>query len=175
MALNPSVSITGLACLSGLGNSLEEHAQRMEAGETGLRPLSQLSDHLSIAPHLQGSWIEPRQLTVSRKWAPCSQLAIHVAKQAVAEANLSPAELEHCAVIAGSSRGNAWLKHWPNRRPIKLMAASNSMHGEIASAVSIELGCKGPWQVLSSGCAASLDALGTAWMMLRAGVMLESR
>lgn len=143
----------------------------MENGDTGLRPLSQLADNLPQTSDLLGSWIEPRQLTISRKWSPCSQLAIHVAKQAVEDAGLAPAQLEHCAVIAGSSRGNAWLKNWPNRRPIKLMAASNSMHGEIASAVSIELGCRGPWQVLASGCAASLDALGTAWMMIRSGVI----
>jgi len=174
MVLNPSISITGLACLSGLGQSLPEHARRMEAGETGLRPLSQLDEQLPEAPNLQGSWIEPRKLTLSRKWSPCSQLAVHVAKEAVQEAGISAAELKQCAVIAGSSRGNAWLKNWPNRRPVKLMAASNSMHGEIASAVSIELGCQGPWQVLASGCAASLDAIGTAWMMLRTGVIQKA-
>jgi len=51
------------------------------------------------------------------------------------------------------------------------MAASNSMHGEIASAVSIELGITGPWQTIASGCAASLDALGYAKMLLDAGIV----
>ena len=121
--------------------------------------------------NLQGAWIKDRNLCLSRKWAPCSQLAIHVAKQAIAQAGLQGQQLQRAGVIAGSSRGNALLRSWPERRPIGLMAASNSMHGEIASAVTIELGIQGPWQALASGCAASLDALGTAWMMLQSGLI----
>ena len=109
----------------------------------------------------------------SRKWAPGSALSLHVAKQAVADAYLTEADLRDCAVIVGSSRGNVagWVAPWPGRRPFNLMAASNSMHGELASAVSIELGIRGPWQVISSGCAASLDAMGMAWMMIKQGVV----
>jgi 3-oxoacyl-[acyl-carrier-protein] synthase II len=100
-------------------------------------------------------------------------LSLHVAKQAIADAGLTAADLTDAAVMVGSSRGNVagWLTPWPGRRPIKLMAASNSMHGELASVISIELGIRGPWQVIASGCAASLDALGMAWMMIRQGVV----
>ncbi len=184
--MTPIVSITGLASFSGLGCTMEGHAQSLELGKTALRPLRELDESVAkfrnsskhkstngTKPQVeqQAAWIQPRSLTLSRKWAPCSKLAIEVAKLAVEDAQLSSAELKNCAVIAGSSRGNAWLKHWPGRRPLKLMAASNSMHGEIASAVSIELGTQGPWQLIASGCAASLDALGTAFMMLRAGIV----
>lgn len=165
------ISITGISSLSGLGNTVAEHAKAIQAGRTGLRPLSEFSDLAIDTGNLMGAWIEPRELALSRKWAPASQLAIHAAHQAVEDAGLSGQELKNAAVIAGSSRGNAWLSDWPGRRPIKLMAASNSMHGEIASAVTIELGIKGPWQVISSGCAASLDAIGTAYMMLECGIV----
>ena len=148
-----------------------EHARAMENGETGLRPLSELLSDQCECGDLQAAWIKDRKILNSRKWAPASTLAIHCAKEAIADANLSGEELKNAAIIAGSSRGNAWLGDWPGRRPFKLMAASNSMHGEIASAVSIELGITGPWQVISSGCAASLDALGMAWMMLQTGVV----
>jgi 3-oxoacyl-[acyl-carrier-protein] synthase II len=40
------------------------------------------------------------------------------------------------------------------------------MHSEIAAAVSIELGIRGPWHVLSNGCASGLDALGFACLTL---------
>jgi len=60
---------------------------------------------------------------------------------------------------------------WPQRRPFKMFRASNGMHGEVASAVTIEFSIYGPWQVLASACAASLDALGMAWMMIRSGVV----
>ncbi len=165
------INITGISSLSGIGNTVEEHAQALQGGRTGLRPLSDFP-HLDMdTGSLMGAWIEPRELMLSRKWAPASQLSIHVAREAAKDAGLTGDELKRAAVIAGSSRGNAWLHDWPGRRAIKLMAASNSMHGEIASAVTIELGIKGPWQVVSSGCAASLDAIGTASMMLRCGIV----
>lgn len=143
----------------------------MENGQTGLRPLKELLGDQSNCSELLGSWIQPRSILNSRKWAPASSLALHCAKEAIADAKLSGKDLKNAAIIAGSSRGNAWLNNWPSRRPFKLMAASNSMHGEIASAVSIELGITGPWQTIASGCAASLDALGMAWMMLQTGVV----
>jgi len=164
-------SIIGISIVSGLGNTPAENAAAMDAGETGLRPLSQLLGGNPKYSDLEASWIEPRELLLSRKWAPASTLAIHCAREAILDAGLTPADLKHAAIIAGSSRGNANLTNWPGRRPFKLMAASNSMHGEIASAVSIELGITGPWQVLASGCAASLDALGHAYYMLKAGIV----
>ena len=158
-------SILGISILSGLGSTAAEHASNMEAGRTGLRPLTDLLPDGDYGS-LQAGWIQDRSLLLSRKWAPASALALHCAIEAIEDAGLSPADLKHAAIIAGSSRGNAYLANWPGRRPFKLMAASNSMHGEIASAVSIELGITGPWQTIASGCAASLDALGYAKMLL---------
>jgi len=142
----------------------------MEAGRTGLRPLTDLLADAEYG-NLQAGWIQDRSLLLSRKWAPASALALHCALEAIEDAGLSPSDLKHAAIIAGSSRGNAYLSNWPGRRPFKLMAASNSMHGEIASAVSIELGITGPWQTIASGCAASLDALGYAKMLLDSGIV----
>ncbi|PQJ27810.1 beta-ketoacyl synthase N-terminal-like domain-containing protein [Rubritalea profundi] len=169
--MHKTISITGISAISGLGTTLSAHADAMEIGQTGLRSLKALLGDRIDCGDLQASWIEDRSILNSRKWAPASTLAVHCAKQAVADAGLGGSDLKNAAVIAGSSRGNAWLSDWPGRRPFKLMAASNSMHGEIASAVTIELGITGPWQTISSGCAASLDAIGMAWMMLQAGVV----
>ncbi len=163
-------SVLGVSALSGMGCTLTEHAERMSRGEVGLRPLSELLGGGEYEG-LQAGWIEDRSLMLSRKWAPASALALHCAREAVKDAGLSGADLKHAAVVAGSSRGNAYLNDWPGRRPFRLMSASNSMHGEIASAVSIELGITGPWQTIASGCAASLDALGYAKMLLDAGVV----
>jgi hypothetical protein len=41
---------------------------------------------------------------------------------------------------------------------MRKLRASNSIHSEIAAAVSIELGVRGPWQLLSNGCSSGLDA-----------------
>lgn len=39
---------------------------------------------------------------------------------------------------------------------MKILAVPNSLHSELASCVSIELGICGPYHVLASGCAAGL-------------------
>ena len=167
------IAITGIGLTSGLGDGVDAHVEKISAGQHALRPLVGLFGEDFIHAHRHAAWIEDRKLMLSRKWAPASMLSLHVAKQAIADAGLSSSDLTDAAVIVGSSRGNAagWVSPWPSRRPFHLMAASNSMHGELASIISIELGIRGPWQVISSGCAASLDAMGMAWMMLRQGVV----
>ncbi len=98
--------------------------------------------------------------------------ALHVARQAIADAGWSADELRDAALVVGTSRGNAagWLGPWPGRRPFKLMAASNTIHSEPASAITIEFGITGPNHVLASGCAAGLDAVGIAMMLVQSGV-----
>ncbi|MFK7911940.1 MAG: beta-ketoacyl synthase N-terminal-like domain-containing protein [Akkermansiaceae bacterium] len=167
------IAITGIGLTTGLGDGVSAHAAALNSGHHALRPLSGLFGNDSPYADLNAAWIEDRSLMLSRKWAPGSMLSLHVARQAIRDASLSNHDLTNAAIIVGSSRGNAagWVAPWPERRSFSLMAASNSMHGELASAVSIELGIRGPWQVISSGCAASLDAMGMAWMMLRQGVV----
>jgi 3-oxoacyl-[acyl-carrier-protein] synthase II len=97
--------------------------------------------------------------------------ALHVAKEAVASSGWSAKELEGAALVVGTSRGNAagWLGEWPGRRPFKLMAASNTIHSEPATAISIELGILGANHVTASGCSAGLDALGLGKMLVDSG------
>ncbi len=98
--------------------------------------------------------------------------ALHVAGQAIRDAGWSSGELRDAALVLGTSRGNAagWLGPWPGRRPFRVMAASNTIHSEPATAISIEYGVAGPGHVLASGCSAGLDAIGVAMMMIRSGV-----
>jgi 3-oxoacyl-[acyl-carrier-protein] synthase II len=98
--------------------------------------------------------------------------ALHVAREAVAQAGWTAGELREAALVVGTSRGNAagWLGPWPGRRPFRLMAASNTIHSEPATAISIEFQMGGPNHVLASGCSAGLDAIGIAMMMIRSGV-----
>jgi len=134
--------------------------------------LSGLLGHDSPHRELPASWIESRSLLTSRKWAPATLAALHVARQAVAEAGWSADDLKSAILFLGTSRGTAdgWVDPWPQRRAVPLMAASNSLHSEPAAAISIELGIRGPWQVQASGCAAGLDALGMAALWLSAGL-----
>ena len=164
-------SIVGLGALSSLGHDVESHFQAISRGETAIRPLGELLGNDSRHAALPGAWIEPRRLLTHRKWSPASMAALHVARQAVSAAGWDESQLADAALIVGTSRGNAagWLGPWPGRRPFKLMAASNTIHSEPATAVSIGLGIFGPNHLVASGCSAGLDALGLAKILLDGG------
>ena len=169
--INSHTSIVGLGALSSLGHDVESHFQAISRGETAIRPLGELLGNDSRHAATPGAWIEPRRLLTHRKWSPASMAALHVARQAVSAAGWDADQLADAALIVGTSRGNAagWLGPWPGRRPFKLMAASNTIHSEPATAVSIELGIFGPNHLVASGCSAGLDALGLAKILLDAG------
>lgn len=166
-----SLSITGLGALSALGNDVVSHHRAVLARQVPFRKLGDLLG--SGSPHASrpGAWIAERKLLVNRKWSPATMAALHVAREAIAEAGWSGDDLRDAALVVGTSRGNAagWLGPWPGRRPFKLMAASNTIHSEPASAITIEFGITGPNHVVASGCAAGLDAVGLAMMLVQSG------
>lgn len=166
-----SHTIAGIGALSSLGHDVESHFEAVSEGRTAIRAMGELFGGASPHARLPGAWISPRSLLTHRKWSPASMAALHVAREAVAMAGWSDAERESAALIVGTSRGNAagWLDPWPGRRPFKLMAASNTIHSEPATAVSIELGILGENHVVASGCSAGLDALGIAKLLLDSG------
>lgn len=172
VSIHSALSITGLGALSALGSDIASHHQAVLARTVPFRRLGELLGDDSPHARRPGAWIESRKLLVNRKWSPATMAALHVARQAVSASGWGDDELRDAALVVGTSRGNAagWLGPWPGRRPFKLMAASNTIHSEPCAAISIELGITGPNHVLASGCAAGLDAVGIAMMMVRSGV-----
>lgn len=172
MCIDAAISISGLGALSALGVGVSAQRERILRAVVPFRPLGELLGGDSPHARRPGGWIEDRGLLIHRKWSPVTMAALHAARQAVEDAAWSAVDLKDAALVVGTSRGNAagWLNPWPGRRPFRLMAASNTMHGESASAISIELGIAGPNHVLATGCAAGLDAVGVAMLLLRAGM-----
>jgi len=164
--------ITGLGALSALGETVSQHHRAVSDRCVPFQAIGRLLGADSPHAELPGAWIASRALLTHRKWSPLTMAALHVARQAIADAGWGPAELRDAALVVGTSRGNAagWLGPWPGRRPFRLMAASNTIHSEPAAAISIEFGITGPNQVLASGCSAGLDALGMALLMVRGGM-----
>jgi len=167
----PSILITGAEAACCLGNDLTAMITQMHCGAGGLRPLE-----IFGVPDLKGGWIDDRKLMLHQRYGPASALAVHLAKRVVEARGWSSAELADACVFVGSSRGNTagWIEPWPGRKKRRLYAASNNLHGEIASAVSIELGVRGASQLLSNGCASGLDALGMAAMWLSQGLAMRA-
>ncbi len=172
MEVHPPLAIVGLGALSALGEDLASHRTAILAGDIPFEKLAALLGSHSPYAHRYAAWIGQRSLLTNRKWSPATMAALHVARQAITQAGWGTDDLKDAALILGTSRGNAagWLGPWPGRRPFKVMAASNTIHSEPASAITIEFGITGPNQVLASGCAAGLDAIGMAMLMVNSGL-----
>lgn len=168
---SPPLSIVGLGAISALGADVNSQQQSILNGRLPFQSLEKLLGKDSPHANRPAAWIEKRSLLIHRKWSPATMAALHVAREAIAEAGWNAQELREAALVVGTSRGNAagWLGSWPGRRPFKLMAASNTIHSEPASAITIEFGITGPNHVLASGCAAGLDAVGIAMMLVQTG------
>lgn len=155
------VVLTAAAARSGLGPDLVSMRAAMLAGRHAMRPLREFDGLPARFAEVPGAWLRDRKPMLGRKYGAASNLALDVARQAIAKAGWTAELTEHAWVFAGSSRGNSCelmgIHH--GRRPMPLYAASNSMHSEIASAVSIGCGIRAPWQMVSNGCSSGLDAL----------------
>ncbi|MGB1128699.1 MAG: beta-ketoacyl synthase N-terminal-like domain-containing protein [Haloferula sp.] len=165
--------ITGLGCLTSLGHNARAHVAALASAPPDFKPLGTLIDLPPSMADVPAGWIMPREMLSHRKWSPATCATLHVARQAIEDAAWSEDECRSAGIVFGTSRGTAagWLDEWPGRRPFGLMAASNSLASEPAAAVAHEFGIEGNWHVVSNGCCAGLDALGTAAMWLHAGVV----
>lgn len=166
------VAVTGAGVASGLGIGIKDSLASISAGKHGLRPL--IDSGLPVPPGMETilcGWVPDRSIFDGRRYGAAGNAAIIVAKEAVAAAGWDDHEIRDAWLYVGTSRGNAgeWAGTWKSRRPVRKFAASNTMHSEIAAAVSLQLGLEGPWQVLTNGCAAGLDAAGHAALAVAMG------
>jgi 3-oxoacyl-(acyl-carrier-protein) synthase len=166
-----SVYVSAAEAVCALGADMEACRRAIVSGGTALRPLREFPEGRGMRQELLAGWIADRLLLAGRRYGAASNLAVHVARAAVKAAGWGTQECAGAALWVGTSRGNfgEWVGAWKARRPMAVFHASNQLHSEVAAAVSIELGLRGPWQVLSNGCASGLDALGLAAEGLRLG------
>lgn len=169
------VFVTAVETVCGIGLKIEEclQALRMRQGCLGECGLSQTEMTAGLLSGLPVGTIPSRTLGRGRRYGAASNLAVAVARDAVQRAGWTPQMVRECWLYGASSRGNAgeMMRRNAWRRPLRRFSASNSMHSEIAAAVSIELGIRGPWQMCSNGCSSGLDALGMAWMAVGSGLV----
>ncbi len=168
--IKQGLSIAGIGALSHLGHNVDMHCESILGGGQSFPRLSEILGADSPFADQPAGWIKPRHLLTHRKWSPASMAALHVAGDALEQTKWTHRDLSDTALIVGTSRGNAsgWLGEWPGRRPFRLMAASNTIHSEPASAISIVHQILGPNHLVASGCAAGLDALILAKLIIDA-------
>lgn len=168
---DPPVRVAGEGVACALGGDTDACLAAAATGVPPLRPLGQLVDGGLGLPDLPAGWVDDRRLLAGRRHGAASNLAVRVARQAVEAAGWNEDQRRDAWLWVGTSRGNAgeWTGAWSFRRPVRKFAAGNSMHSEVATAVSLGLGLTGPWQVLTNGCASGIDAAGWAAQSVAAG------
>jgi nodulation protein E len=176
------VAVTGLGLVCALGNSVDECWNRVVAGESGIRPLSDPGNPpyrfqtgaqaLSFAPE---QYFSEKDLLMLERFA---QLAAVAAREAITQSGLTfNGELgESTAIVTGSSVGGQFSEedgykrlYRENNPRVAPLTIPRTMSNAGASRISLEWGIHGPAYTVSTACSSSNHAIGQAFWMVRSG------
>jgi len=176
------IVVTGMGQISALGHDLPAFREAIVAGHCGIAPIRpELAGKLitknaaEVRDYDPGGYFEPRVLATLDRF---SQFAVIAARQAANQAGLSPDAMSagRIGVISGTGAGGlttldeAYLRLYGRGARVHPMTIPRFMISAAASQVSMDLGLRGPVFSVSSACSTSNHAIGTAMMLLRAGM-----
>ena len=182
--MTPQIVVTGMGTINPLGHSVEETWARAVEGVSGVGPIT-LLDHSDFQVHIAcevkgfdpNAWMDLRE---ARRRDRYEQFATAAARQALTQAGLSTpfADPGRVAVIVASAIGGLatfeegireLLTNGPRR--VSPFLIPMFMANGAAGMLGIDFGARGPTFSIASACASGADALGQAWLLLRAGVI----
>ena len=174
------VVITGLGCLTPIGNSPEAVWASLEAGVSGIGPLPvydamrRFSSAGQIAS-IPTESLNANQLQIGER---CSQLAILAARQAAEESQVTGhyaagriAILLGCSTNGRQAEEPELAKFHKRDARIHPLTIPRSMASNGVSQVAIDLQITGPSMTISTACASGAHAIGTAFQMVRSGMV----
>jgi 3-oxoacyl-[acyl-carrier-protein] synthase II len=178
------VVITGMGTVNPLGLTVEESWNNAINGVSGVGPIT-LFDSTGLNVHCAGEvknfdpekYMEPKEV---RRRDRFEQLAVAAAKQALSASGLEITEANsgRTGVLVSSAIGGlkslqdaVIQNHEEGARKISPFLIPMLMPNGAAGMIAIDFGAKGPCFSVASACASGADGIGTAWLMLRAGMM----
>jgi 3-oxoacyl-[acyl-carrier-protein] synthase II len=174
------IAITGTGIVSGLGCGSRKYHDAMMAGEIAIRE----------APWHRGQDDQPNWWAIvcdfnPRDWLDekiesgtdmFSQFALAAARQAIEEAKLGGFDAERSGVVHGTSMGGTralmkaqYLLDTGGPQQIPRKTEIQIYPNMAASQIAMEYGLHGPSLTVTTACASSLDAIGTASHMIASG------
>lgn len=177
-----NVVITGMGCVSSLGNSPELLWQNLLAGKSGIATIQRFD----ASAYTSRMASEIREFDASEiystrdqsRFSRCIQYAVYSSYQALRQAGISPENEnpERCGAIIGSSIGGLQYCYdaavaLSNRGPSRVspfyipMAIVNMPAGEVCN----KTGWMGPSYTVTSACATSNHSIANAYDMIRLG------
>lgn len=172
------VVITGLGVVSPLGLSSETFWANLLAGHSGVVPLADpvyAGLPTRIAAPAAGYVVEEHfQRKEARRLSRTSQMALVAAAQAIAQAGLTPTQLEEAAVIIGSSiggfsAGDGFSREYHLRGQTNPLIIPISMNHGPSTNVSLRYGCQGPLMTVDAACASAAHSIGYCFNLIRMG------
>lgn len=178
------VVITGLGMVTPLGNSVDATWTGLIEGRSGVGQITKFdasSYPATIAAEIKGfdirEYIDKRE---ARKMDPFSHYAVAASIQAMKDAGLSDGahDPERTGVILGVGIGGfetlensyeALFLKGPERVPP--MTIPKHIANEGPGNVAITLDCQGPCLAVTTACSSGTDAIGSAYRLIKDGVM----
>jgi 3-oxoacyl-(acyl-carrier-protein) synthase len=175
------VAVTGLGVVSPLGNSAEEAFASARDGRSGIHPLDAPFANRLVAPLVASArfdgadHFEPPRLRMLDR---VSQFALFAANQAVGEARIDLAQVDHrrAGVFVGTGMGGSMSSddgyktlYGDRSDRIKPFTVLMGMHNAPAAWIGIEHDLRGPNLTFSTACSSSAVAIGEAWLRIAGG------
>lgn len=180
--MSKRVVITGLGCISPLGNSVDEAWQSLLAGKSGAGPIT----HFDASQHktkfaCEVKNFDPAALFGSRearRMDRFTQFALAASQQALAHSGLevTDANRDRFGIVVGSGIGGIGTlaeqvgilaEKGPDR--ISPFLVPMMISDTAAGITAIHLGLRGPNMAVVTACASGNNALGEATEMIRRG------
>ena len=181
------VAITGMGCVTPIGNSVAEFREALYAGRSGIAAFdTNFAGALTPDPGLRfKTAAKVKGFDAAQHFASgliasmdsSAQFAVVAARQAAQENGLTqhydPADI---AIITGCACGGRAADEEANRHlytrnaRIHPMAIVRTMSSGGASNIAIDLGIGGPVLNIGTACASGTHAIGLAFQMVRAGI-----
>jgi len=178
------VVITGMGTVNPLGLTVQSTWKNAIEGVSGVGPITLFDAStmgVQIAAEVRGfNPADHMDAKEARRRDRVQQLGVAAAHQALVSSGLEITESNSERVGVVMSSGGGGLQsfqdgvisiHTDGPRRVSPFMIPMFMPNGTAGVVGIDHGITGPCFSVASACASGLDAIGTAWLMLRAGVM----
>ena len=176
------VVVTGLGCVSPVGNSSDETWAALKEGKSGIALISHYDStpfKVKYAAEVKnfsaGDYMDP---AAARKMARFSQLAVAASKMALEDANLlgNQEVLDNTAIYLGVGIGgfeateNSFKSYFASDcTRIPPLSIPLLIPNEAAGNVALAFGIHGAAHTVATACASGTDALGNALDQIRLG------
>jgi beta-ketoacyl-acyl-carrier-protein synthase II len=178
------VVITGMGTVNPIGLSVNETWKNVTNGVSGVGPITHFDTsnfNVKIACELKGfdpaNYMDVKE---SRRRDRFEQMAVAATKQAIDDSGLQIVDSNRARIGVMLSSAIGGMKSLQDGittmrddgpRRISPFLIPMIMPNGAAGLVAIDYGIQGPCLSVASACASGADGIGTAWMMLRAGML----